>query len=51
MQPDVTSYNSGVNACAQKGNVESAEPWFQWMEEASVQPNVTSYNSVVNACA
>ena len=51
VQPNVTSYSSVINACAQKGDVERAEHWFKWLEQANVQPDVTSYNSVINTCA
>jgi len=51
VQATVASYNSVINAFAQKGDVKRAEQWFKRMKEAQVQPNVTSYNSVINACA
>jgi len=51
VQPDVASYNSIINACAQNSDVNRAEQWFKWMEDARVHPDVTSYNSVINACA
>lgn len=28
VQSDVTSYNSVINACAQKGDLDRAERWF-----------------------
>ena len=31
------SYNSVINACAQTGDVERAEQWFQLMEKANVK--------------
>ena len=51
MQPDVRSYSSIINACAQNSDVKRAEQWFKRMEEAHVQPDVASYSSVINACA
>ena len=51
MQPNVTSYNSVINACAQKGDVNRAEHWFKRLEEFLVQPDVMSYSSAINACA
>ena len=50
VQPNVTSYSSIMNACAQSGDVKRAEQWFKWMEEVGMQPDVKSYNSVTNAC-
>ena len=34
VQPDVMSYNSVINACAQNSDVERAEQWFKWMKES-----------------
>ena len=51
LQPNMRSYSSIINTCAQKADVERAEQWFCWMEKAHVQPNVVSYGSVINACA
>ena len=51
VQPNATSYNSLINARAQKGDVARADQRFRRMEKASVQPNETSHNSVIHACA
>ena len=45
LQPNVASYSSVINACAQKGDVEKAQQWFNWMEKANGQPDVTRYSS------
>ena len=51
VQPDVTSHNSIINACAQSGDVNRAEQWFKWMELVEIQPNIVSYSGVIKACA
>ena len=45
------SYNSVINACAQKGRVSRAEMWLEKMLAAGVKTDAFSYNSVINAGA
>ena len=36
-QPNVTSYSSVINACAQTGDEKRAEQWFKLMQQANVE--------------
>ena len=51
MEPDVVTYNTVVNAHAQKGNAEGAVRVFEAMRKQGMEPNVVTYNTVVNAYA
>merc|ERR1719359_252468 len=49
--PNVVTFNSVINACAQCGDVDRAESWFRRMLAKEVTPSVETFNSLINACA
>ena len=49
-EQNVISFNSAINACAQRGQVEQAVKLLQTMRAQGVDPDIMTYNSVIHAC-
>jgi pentatricopeptide repeat protein len=45
--PDVISYNSCIQACANVGDVSRIEPLLKRMKQAGVSPNLRTYNNIL----
>ncbi|CAE7359560.1 unnamed protein product, partial [Symbiodinium microadriaticum] len=50
VKTDAFSYNSVINACAQRRDIERAETWLEKMLSEGIQADEVSYSSVIKAC-
>ena len=49
VEPDVYTFNTLINACAQRGDAERAKDVFDEMKRMGVPADVFSYNTMIQA--